>query len=148
TSRLLLAPRSCTRCPLRSSYDFPCWPKPAEQRPGRPEEFHHQPPTDPYVNLSIHTARASPPLATSRLQAYAVELTPPAVTVCSVHRRTGLSPSLHIHYRCFAPTTGQSAPAGASLLSPFVVRTYRVFACHHQPGSHVVRKSPSQARAN
>src|SRR5262249_31795206 len=45
-------------------------------------------------------------------------------------------------------TTGPSAPAGASLLSPFVVHTYRVFACHHQSGSHVVRKSPSQARAN
>src|SRR5262249_31355158 len=45
-------------------------------------------------------------------------------------------------------TTGPSAPAGASLLSPFVVHTSRVFACHHQPGSHVVRKSPSQTRAN
>jgi hypothetical protein len=29
------------------------------QAPGRPEGFHLQPPTDPYVNLSIHTARRS-----------------------------------------------------------------------------------------
>ena len=28
--------------------------------PGRPEEFHLQSPTDPYVNLSAYTARASP----------------------------------------------------------------------------------------
>jgi hypothetical protein len=27
--------------------------------PGRPVELHHQPPTEPYVNLSIYTARAS-----------------------------------------------------------------------------------------
>ncbi len=27
--------------------------------PGRPEESHLQPPTDPYVSLSTHTARAS-----------------------------------------------------------------------------------------
>jgi hypothetical protein len=33
--------------------------------PGRPEEFHLQSPTDPYVNLSIHTARASHSLKTS-----------------------------------------------------------------------------------
>ena len=36
--------------------------------PGRPEEFHLQSPTDPYVNLSIHTARASHDIAVSRLQ--------------------------------------------------------------------------------
>jgi hypothetical protein len=27
--------------------------------PGRPEEFHLQPPTEPCVNLSIYTARPS-----------------------------------------------------------------------------------------
>jgi|ERR1019366_9226941 hypothetical protein len=36
--------------------------------PGRPEEFHLQSPTDPYLNLSIHTARASQDLAASRPQ--------------------------------------------------------------------------------
>ena len=34
--------------------------------PGRPEELHHQPPTEPYVNLSIYTARPSHSLAISR----------------------------------------------------------------------------------
>src|SRR5262245_41891740 len=33
--------------------------------PGRPEELHLQSPADPYVNLAIHTARASPFLAVS-----------------------------------------------------------------------------------
>jgi hypothetical protein len=32
--------------------------------PGSPEEFHLQSLTDPYVNLSIHTARASHSLKT------------------------------------------------------------------------------------
>ena len=36
--------------------------------PGRPEEFHLQSPTDPYVNLSIHTARANHTLETFPLQ--------------------------------------------------------------------------------
>jgi hypothetical protein len=34
--------------------------------PGRPVEFHHQPPTEPCVNLSIYTARPSHSPATSR----------------------------------------------------------------------------------
>jgi len=36
----------------RAAHRFRTWP-------GRPVEFHHQSPTVPYVNLSIHTARAS-----------------------------------------------------------------------------------------
>ena len=36
---------------------------------GRPEEFHLQSPSEPCVNLSIHTAPASIPLETSRSQA-------------------------------------------------------------------------------
>ncbi|MDH3574408.1 MAG: hypothetical protein OEM90_12455, partial [Desulfobacteraceae bacterium] len=36
---------------------------------GRPEEFHLQPPSEPCVNLSIHTAPVSHSLETSRLQA-------------------------------------------------------------------------------
>ena len=38
---------------------------------GRPEESHLQSPSEPCVNLSIHTAPASLPLETSRSQAYA-----------------------------------------------------------------------------
>jgi hypothetical protein len=34
--------------------------------PGRPEEFHHQPPTESCINLSIYTARPSHSLATSQ----------------------------------------------------------------------------------
>jgi hypothetical protein len=34
--------------------------------PGRPEEFHHQPPTEPCVNLSIYTARLSHAFAISQ----------------------------------------------------------------------------------
>src|SRR5512139_1588031 len=45
-------------------------PAPAGNRPpGRPEEFHHQSPTEPYVNLSAHTARVSHSLGASRHQA-------------------------------------------------------------------------------
>jgi hypothetical protein len=36
---------------------------------GRPDEFHLQSPTEPCVNLSIHTAPASFSLVASRLQA-------------------------------------------------------------------------------
>jgi len=38
--------------------------------PGRPVEFHHQSPTDPYVSLSTHTARASLPPEAFQSQAY------------------------------------------------------------------------------
>ena len=36
--------------------------------PGRPEEFHHQPPTEPCVSLSIYTARTSHSSAASQPQ--------------------------------------------------------------------------------
>jgi len=39
--------------------------------PGRPEEFHLQPPTEPCVNLSIYTARPRHALALLRKQIYA-----------------------------------------------------------------------------
>ena len=38
-------------------------------------------------------------------------------------------------------------PADASLLSPFADSAYRIFACHHRQGSHVLHSSPDQARA-
>jgi len=38
--------------------------------PGRPVEFHHQSPSDPYVSLSTHTARASLPPEAFQSQAY------------------------------------------------------------------------------
>ena len=39
-------------------------------------------------------------------------------------------------------------PADASLLSPFADSAYRVFAWHHQQGSHVPCHSPDQAHAH
>ena len=39
-------------------------------------------------------------------------------------------------------------PPRASILSPFVGLTYRVFSYHPVKGSHVPQKSPNQARAN
>jgi hypothetical protein len=39
----------------------------SKHRPGRPEEFHLQSPTDPYVNLSAYTARAGRALTASPL---------------------------------------------------------------------------------
>ena len=38
-------------------------------------------------------------------------------------------------------------PSCTSILSPFVVHTYRVFSWHCMKGSHVPQKSPDQARA-
>src|SRR5215471_9107121 len=40
------------------------------------------------------------------------------------------------------------SPSCASILSPFVVSTYKVFSWHHMKSSHVPQKSPDQARAN
>src|SRR5215471_4060887 len=40
------------------------------------------------------------------------------------------------------------SPSCASILSPFMVDTYRVFSWHHMKSSHVPQKSPDQARAN
>ena len=62
---------------------------------GRPEEFHLQSPTDPYVNLSIHTAPASLALETSRSQADAGNKTAAPSFLVGRHRlRAGSSPSL------------------------------------------------------
>ena len=53
-----------------------------------------------------------------------------------------------------SPITGPSSllqddppPSCASILSPFVVLTYRVFSYHHRTGSHVPHKSLNQGHA-
>jgi len=53
-----------------------------------------------------------------------------------------------------SPITGPSSllqddppPSCASILSPFVVLTYRVFSYHHRKGSHVPRKGLNQGHA-
>jgi hypothetical protein len=74
---------------------------------GRPEEFHLQSPTDPYVNLSIHTAPASLTLETSRFQSDAGSETAPPSPLVGCHRlQAGSSPSLQPYYRTFITTTG------------------------------------------
>jgi len=117
--------------------------------PGRPEESHHQSPTDPYVNLSAHTARASHSLEAFRLQADAErnKLLPASWLTASPFELT--------HPLRSIPITGTSSllqddppPSCASILSPFVGHTYRVFSSHHMKSSHVPQKSLDQARAN
>ena len=72
--------------------------------PGRPEEFHLQPPTEPCVNLSIYTARPPFPChlamtvdaesdRSSRLPGWR----PPSLSS---------SASLHARYKRFVATTG------------------------------------------
>src|SRR5664279_3188877 len=110
--------------------------------PGRPEEFHLQPPTEPCVNLSIYTARPShslPPCDGSR------------------RRMRSLLPISRLTTAVFepghplrsTPITGASSllpddppPSRTSVLSPFVFRTYRVFPWHCMKSSQVPCPSP------
>jgi hypothetical protein len=78
---------------------------------GRPEESHLQSPSEPYVNLSIHTAPASHSLETSRSHADAERNpVPPSCLVDHRLPRAGSSPSLQSHYRTFITNTGWSVP--------------------------------------
>ena len=120
------------------------------RRPGRPVEFHHQSPTVPYVNLSIHTARAGHlryGVTTARRQLQC--LAHPGFPVDKTHNRAGSSPLLPLHYRRFITPTGGYAPF--MYIDTFSLRgftAYRVFSWHHMKSSHVLRRSPDQARAN
>jgi len=72
-----------------------------------PGESHPQALTDPYVNLSIHTAPVSHTLEISRLQADAESNpVPPSLLVDCRLLRADSSPSLQPHYRAFNTTTG------------------------------------------
>ena len=63
--------------------------------------------TEPYVNLSIHTAPASLTLETSQSQADAKSNPAPPHHWVGCHLlRAGSSPSLQPHYRAFNTTTG------------------------------------------
>jgi len=60
------------KCKSNISENYPLFSKNQPTKmsmPGRPVEFHHQSPTDPYVSLSTHTARASPLPEASQPQA-------------------------------------------------------------------------------
>ena len=74
---------------------------------GSAGESHPHAPTDPCVNLSIHTAPASHFLETSQSQAYAERNpVPPGYPVDLHLPRAGSSPSLQSHYRAFDTNTG------------------------------------------
>jgi len=116
--------------------------------PGRPEELHLQSPTDPYVSLSTRTARASLSRAASPLHgdAESSSLLPVAWLASPL---LGLAPPLRslLITRSSPLLRENPPPPGASILSPFVGFTYRVFSLHHPESSHVPQKSPDQARA-
>jgi len=80
--------------------------------PGRPGEFHPEPPTDPDVNLSIHPARATqrrlPPSIRTRSSS-GCPLTPPDVG--------DLLPLLHGHYPISSLLRSSAPLIGASVLS-------------------------------
>jgi hypothetical protein len=74
----------------------------------RPEEFHLQPLTDPYVNLSIHTALHSDQVVFSRKRPLSVVIVR-FLLVTQLTRTTHLamsSPSLHGDYSRFDTTIG------------------------------------------
>ena len=115
--------------------------------PGRPEESHLQPPTEPCVNLSIYTARPSHSLPScdgsrrrkrtlipnSRLATAVFELGHPLRSTL-VTSASSLLPD-------------DPPPPCTSVLSPFVFRTYRVFPWHCMKSSQVPCPSLDQSHA-
>src|SRR5215475_5349600 len=112
--------------------------------PSRPREFHPEPLTDPYVNLSIHTARVIarrlPPSAersgSSRFDPVGPSSTAMTRPLCS----TGITP-LRRYYGAVRPSPAHRyfQPRGWS-------RLY-LFPWHRRPGSHVPYKSQIELRA-
>jgi hypothetical protein len=84
--------------------------------PGRPEESHHQSPTEPHVNLSIHTARASRSLQTSRPPGDAESQAPPTVSWLAILSLSWLIP--------FAPPSLQGLPHYYWMIRPLHVHRY------------------------
>src|SRR5216683_1802785 len=112
--------------------------------PSRPREFHPEPLTDPYVNLSIHTARVTarrlPPSAeisgSSRFDPVGPSSTAMTRPLCS----TGITP-LRRYYGAVRPSPAHRyfRPRGWSRLC--------FFPWHRRPGSHVPYKSQIELRA-
>ena len=112
--------------------------------PSRPGEFHPEPLTDPYVNLSIHTARVIarrlPPSAersgSSRFDPVGPSSTAMTRPLCS----TGITP-LQRYYGAVRPSPAHRyfRPRGLSRLC--------LFPWHHRLGSHVPYKSLVELRA-
>jgi hypothetical protein len=72
----------------------------------RPEKFHLQPFTDPYVNLSIHKAPCSHALASYEGKPSLDVEAPPGYPVGQALHWAASSPSLHADYRNFSTTMG------------------------------------------
>ena len=94
-----------------------------------PGEFHPQALTEPHVNLSIHRAPASHSLETSRPQAYAkrTRFLPVAwltIACCELAHPLRSSPITELSTLLL----DDPSPSCASILSPFVDLTYRVFS--------------------
>src|ERR1700726_2976527 len=112
--------------------------------PSRPGEFHPEPLTDPYVNLSIHTARviarrlppSAEPSGSSRFDPVGPWSTAMTCPLCS----TGITP-LHHYYGAVRPSPAHRyfRPRGWSRLC--------LFPWHRRPGSHVPYKSLVELRA-
>src|SRR5882757_2601520 len=112
--------------------------------PSRPGEFHPEPLTDPYVNLSHHPARAIarrlPPSAeisgSSRFDPVGPNSTAMTRPLCS----TGITP-LRRYYEAVRPSPAHRyfQPHGWSRLC--------FFPWHRRPGSHVPYKSQIELRA-
>jgi hypothetical protein len=72
----------------------------------RPEKFHLQPFTDPYVNLSIHKAPCSHAIASNEGKPSLDVEAPPGYPVGQALHWAASSPSLHADYRNFSTTMG------------------------------------------
>ena len=84
--------------------DFKMWANPSP-RSSSPREFHPQALTDPYVNLSIHTALLNIPCNTACFDPSA-----PPFQLANVSQLLRSPLRIHLRYRGFFATTGDSAP--------------------------------------
>src|SRR5262249_28091345 len=112
--------------------------------PSRPREFHPEPLTEPYLNLSIHTARATarrlPPSAEIAGSSRFGPLGPRPTTMTHHLRSMGITP-LRRYYEAVRPSPAHRyfQPHGWSRLC--------FFPWHRRPGSHVPYRSPVESRA-
>src|SRR5216683_6789811 len=112
--------------------------------PSRPGEFHPEPLTDPYVNLSIHTARVIarrlPPSAEPSGSSRFDPVGPCSTTMTCLLGSAGITP-LQRYYEAVRPSPAHRyfRPRGWSRL--------HLFPWHRRPGSHVPYKSQIELRA-
>ena len=111
--------------------------------PSRPGEFHPEPLTDPYLNLSIHTARVIarrlPPSAERSGSSRFDPVGPSSTAMTHPLRSTGINP-LRRYYGAVRPSPAHRyfRPRGWSRLC--------LFPWHRRPGSHVPSKSLIELR--